>query len=246
LARNLMVLYGRNSVFERLKANPVSIKKIFLQDSFAVPHIEELIKTNNIPRERLPSRQLSRIKHAKDLQGIIARIDRFKYFPFDDLLNQPDNRQLVLIFLDNINDPQNLGVIIRTAACFGGFAVIIPKFEACEVNETVLHVASGGENYVPVSMVANLSSAIIAAKEYGYWIVGAEVSDEAEDINRISLPFPLGLVLGSEGKGIRYGVKKRLDIKAHIPMNGAALSFNVSMACAIFCHEISKQREVSL
>ncbi|MEA3560927.1 MAG: 23S rRNA (guanosine(2251)-2'-O)-methyltransferase RlmB [Candidatus Omnitrophota bacterium] len=244
MARNFMLLYGRNSVFERLKTNSKTIRKILLQDNFNVPRIEKLIKTNNIPVERLSSSQLANLKHAKDLQGIAARVDRFEYIPFDDLLNKPKNEQLALIFLDRINDPHNLGVIIRTAACFGGFGVVIPKFEACEVNETVLHVASGGENYTPVSIVTNLSNAVIKVGKSGYWIVGAVVSEKAEDIGKVSLPFPLGLVLGSEGGGIRYGLEKHLDIKAHIPMQGARLSFNVNMACAIFCHEICKQRGI--
>ena len=242
--KDLMVLYGRNSVFERLTANPASIKNIFLQDGFNVRQIEKSIKANKIPIEYLSSQRLTSIKHSKDLQGIVARIDRFRYTRFDDLLDRPEDKQLTLVFLDRINDPQNLGVIIRILACFGEFAVIIPEFEACEVNETVLHVASGGENYVPVSMVSNLSNAIIAAKESGYWILGAEANENLEDINKVSLPFPLGLVLGSEGKGIRHGVQKRLDLKAHIPMRGAKISFNVSMACAIFCNEIVKQRKV--
>lgn len=237
-----MILYGKNPVLERLKTNPNTIRKICLQDNFNVPSIEELIKANNIPVERLPFSKLANIRQTKDLQGIIARVDKFKYIPFDDLLNQAQNEQLTLIFLDRINDPQNLGSIIRTVACFGGFAIIIPEFGACEVNETVLHVASGGENYISIAMVSNLSKSIIAAKEYGYWIVGADVSDEAEDINEVSLPFPLGFVLGSEGEGIRYGVQKHLDIKVRIPMRGANLSFNVVVACAIFCHEIIKKQ----
>lgn len=239
---DLMLLYGKNSVLERLKRNPASIGKISLQDNFALSSIEELIKANNIPVERLPSRELARIKPAKDLQGIVARVDRFEYTAFDDLLSRPQDRRLTLIFLDRINDPHNLGVIIRTVACFGETALVVPKFKACEVNETVLHVASGGENYVPVALVSNLSNAIIKAKGRGYWIMGAVLESEAEDINKISLPSPLALVLGSEGEGIRYGIQKHLDIKARIPMKGAKLSFNVNMACAIFCHEISKQK----
>jgi len=238
-----MLLYGKNSIFERLKANPASIKNICLQDSFIVPHIiEELIKLNNIPVERLSGNRLSRVKPAKDLQGIVARIDAFKYAPVDDLLNQPKGKQLTLIFLDRINDPHNLGVIIRTVACFGGMALIIPEFKACGVNETVLHVASGGENYINISKVPNISNAIIKAKKRGYWIAGAVISDDSEDVNKISFPFPLGLVLGSEGEGIRYGIQKNLDIKVRIPMGGAKLSFNVNMACGILCHEICKQR----
>ena len=263
MAGNMMVLYGKNSVTERLKANPKSIRKVFLQENFTVPDIEKLIKANNISTEHLSPRALSRIKPAKDLQGIAAKVDRFEYTSFYDLFtplekdadkvgagkensltgfNQTIHKQLTLIFLDRIYDPQNLGAIIRTAACFGGLAVVIPRYKACEVNETVLHVASGGENYISVSMVSNLSNAIIAAKERGYWIVGAEVGDDAEDINKASMPFPLGIVLGSEGQGVRYGVGKHLDLKVRIPMKGARLSFNVTMACAIFCHEIAKAR----
>lgn len=241
--KNSTMLYGRNSVFERLKTNPQTIKKIFLQDNFNVPHIEKLIKEKSIPLERLPHQGLERIKHAKDLQGIVASVDKFQYVPFDDLLNSSKDKQLTLLFLDRINDPHNLGVIIRTAACFGRLAVIIPKFEACEVNETVQHVASGGENYVPISMVTNLTDAIIDAKAHGYWIMGTVIADDSKDINKVDFPFPLGIVLGSEGKGIRHGLQKYLDIRVRIPMKGAKLSFNVNIACAILCHEISKQRD---
>ena len=242
MAKNTMILYGRNSVFERLKADPKSISKILVREDLDIPHIEKLIHKNNIPAERLTAEGLNRMKPAGDLQGIIAKVDKFKYACFDDFLEQGKDERLTLIFLDRIYDPHNLGAIIRSAACFGRFAVVIPEFKACEVTEAVLHVASGGENYTPVSKVKNLSNAIIAAKKQGYWIMGGVLSDNTKYINEISLPFPLALVLGSEGEGVRYGVEKQLDIKARIPMQGARLSFNVAMAAAIFCHEISKQR----
>jgi 23S rRNA (guanosine2251-2'-O)-methyltransferase len=183
------------------------------------------------------------MRPAKDLQGVLARVDKFKYTSFEDLLSCEPSKRPTFIFLDRINDPQNLGVIIRTAACFGGFAIVIPKFEACEVTEAVLHVACGGENHIPVSMVHNLTQAIIAAKECGYWIAGGVVDAEAEELQAIDLPFPLSLVLGFEGKGIRPGVGKQLDVKARIPMQGAELSFNVAMACSVFCYEITRQRK---
>ncbi|MBN2120810.1 MAG: 23S rRNA (guanosine(2251)-2'-O)-methyltransferase RlmB [Candidatus Omnitrophica bacterium] len=238
--KDTMLLYGKNSVIERLKKNPRSINKIFLRDNYDEPDLERLIKNRGLSLERVSAKRLEKIKHSKDLQGIVASVDKFGYADFDDLLDSPEKRSF--IFLDRINDPQNLGVIIRTAACFGDFNVVIPKFEACPVTEAVLHVASGAENYIPVSMVTNLTQAMLEAKKKGFWIVGGVVSEEAEYINRISLPFPLGLVLGFEGKGIRYGVEKHLDIKARIPMKGTGLSFNVAVACAIFCYEIVRQR----
>ncbi len=238
-----MLLYGRISVFERLKANPASIKKVLLQDNITLPNIENLIEKNSIPLERLPSHQLKRIKPAKDLQGVVAKVDKFRYASFENLSTEVQNKKISLILLDRINDPQNFGAIIRTAACFGGFAIVIPQFNACGVTEAVLHVASGGENYIPVSMVTNLSTSIRQIKKHGCWIVGALASDDACDVDKTSFPFPLGLVLGSEGEGIRYGIQKHLDLKVRIPMKGARLSFNVGVACAIFCYEISKQRK---
>ncbi len=236
-----MLLYGKNSVFERLKANPKSIRKIFLQDDFSAPHIESLMKARNIPVSRVSEKEIYKIKRADNLQGIIAEINQFSYVPFDEIISKTSQKRLSLICLDSISDPQNLGAIIRTLACFGGFAAVIPRHDSCEVNETVLHVASGGDNYVPVSMVTNLSSALRQAKEAGYWISGSLV-DGGEDIRKVSLPFPLCLVLGSEGKGLRPGIEKQLELKLNLPMKGAALSFNVSIACAIFCYEIDKQQ----
>ena len=239
MAKNSMLLYGRNSVLERLKADPQSIIKIFIQDKLRLPQIERLIQERRIPVERLSSAKLFKIKPSRDLQGVIARVKRFQYADFKRLLEN----KLTPIFLDRINDPQNLGAIIRTAACLGGFAVVIPQFNACGVTEAVLHVASGGENFVPVSMVSNIAQAIISAKKKGYWIMGAVVEPGARALNKIDLPFPLGIVLGSEAGGIRYGVQKQLDLKACIPMRGAGLSFNVAIACSIFCYELCRIRE---
>jgi 23S rRNA (guanosine2251-2'-O)-methyltransferase len=235
-----MYLYGKNSVLERLKVNSASIKKIFLQENLNLAAIEQLIKQHRIPLERLRPAQLERIKKADNLQGIVAKINEYKYVSLEELLGQ--EKKLTLLFLDRIYDPQNLGAIIRTAACFGNFAVVIPKHKACAVNDTVIHVAQGGENYTPVSMVSNLTNAIISAKKSGYWIMGATVNKNSQELNKISMPFPLGVVFGSEGEGLRYGVDKYVDIRAQIPMALAKLSFNVSIACAIFCYETDRQR----
>jgi 23S rRNA (guanosine2251-2'-O)-methyltransferase len=237
-----MYLYGKNSVQERLKAHPESIHKIYVLENFRDPEIKGLIGSLQIPVAKVSERDLLRIKSADRLQGIVAEVDKFKYTPFDELLHLPATERLSLVFLDSLNDPHNLGTIMRTAACLSGFAIVIPEHGSCEVNDTVIHVASGGENYVPVSKVTNLTTALIEAKKAGYWAAGT-VTEGGEDINKVSLPFPLCLVLGSEGTGIRYGLQKHLDLKITLPMKGAQLSFNVAMACAIFCHEIAKQRE---
>ncbi|MBU2044657.1 MAG: 23S rRNA (guanosine(2251)-2'-O)-methyltransferase RlmB [Candidatus Omnitrophica bacterium] len=233
-------LYGKNSVFERLKNSPQTIRKIFLKNDFKLPQVEELIKLNKIPTEHLSPDRLWRIKPVS-CGGIIAQVDNFQYSYLEDLILKPKNELLSLIFLDRIFDPQNLGAIIRICACFGSFGVVIPKHKACEVTETVLHVACGGENFVPVAMVSNLSNALLKAKEAGYWAAGTVVQG-GSDIAKSKLPYPLCLILGSEGKGMRYGLSKHIDTALNIPMPGADISFNVTAACAIFCYEIIRQK----
>ncbi len=236
-----MYLYGKNSVLERLLANPTSIKKVFLQENFSSERIPGLARGAGIPIARVTERALKKLKNADRLQGVLAQVDNFDYADFDGLLHNSPGKNLSFICVDSINDPHNLGSILRTAACFGGFAVVIPRHGSCEVTDAVMHVASGGENFVPVSMVNNLSTALVKAKRAGHWIVGTVVENGTE-INKVSFPFPLCLVLGSEGKGIRHGIEKQLELKVRLPMRGAALSFNVAMACAIFCHEINRQK----
>ena len=239
--KNRMLLYGKNAVLERLKANPESIKKVFLREDYDTESIIKLINDLKVPFVSVPPKKFMKMKRADRVQGVIAEVDNFQYIPFRDLLSRPKGKQLSFIFLDEINDPQNLGVIMRSAACFGGFGIVIPKHGACPINDTVLHVASGGENFVPVSIVTNLTQALMEAKKAGYWAIGAVV-EGGEDIAGVTIPYPVCLVMGSEGRGLRPGLLNQLELKVTLPMKGASLSFNVAIACAIFCHEIVKQR----
>jgi len=246
-----MLLYGKNSIKERLRVNPRTVKRIFLEESFDDPSLSEFLRKQRIPLKRVSRRELFRIKPAEKLQGIIAEVSEFEYTPLEDFFRPSSLRpseadvfssaRPTVVFLDRIEDPQNLGGIIRTAACFGGFGLVLPRHHSCQVNETVLHVASGGENYVPIALVTNLSAALQQAKKAGYWIAGSTVRG-GSDIRSVSLPFPLALVLGSEGKGMRQGLDKLLELKLSLPMSGAPLSFNVAIACAMFCYEITRQR----
>jgi 23S rRNA (guanosine2251-2'-O)-methyltransferase len=241
MARNFMLLYGKKSVFERLKMNPASVKKVYMQDRTRIPHIEKLIHTYAIPVERISARRIENMKRAKNLQGIIARVDRFRHTPYEELLSLSEQEKLILVFLDRINDPQNLGVILRSLACFGGYAVIIPEKGACMITEAVLHVACGGENYIRIAKVQDLGDAIISAKSHGYWIMGA-MADTGKSIHTVSMKFPLGLILGAEAEGISPKLKQLIDAMVHIPMPGIGLSLNVGMACAVFAYEINRQR----
>ncbi|MBU1871595.1 MAG: RNA methyltransferase, partial [Candidatus Omnitrophica bacterium] len=169
-------------------------------------------------------------------------VENFIYTTFAELLENCLKKQIVIIFLDNLTDPQNLGSIIRTTACMGGFAIAIPKHDSCKITDTVLHVASGGENYTPLCVVGNTAKTLVEAKRSGCWIAGS-ILKGGTNIDAAELAFPLCLVMGSEGKGIREGLIKHLDFKITLPMKGAHLSFNVAVATALFSYEISRQRE---
>jgi len=240
-----MLLYGKNSVRERLRSRPDTIQRVFLEESFDDQSIVSLLHKHRLPVKKVPYRELLRIKSAEKLQGVIAEVDDFQYADYQDIIAAAQERKSTPLYLDNIDDPQNLGAMIRTTACFGNFSLIIPKHNACPITETVLHVASGGENYVRISRVTNMSAALESAKEAGIWIAGTVV-EGGEDIRRVQLPFPLGVVLGSEGKGVRPGVSKVVELKVRLPMFGSPLSFNVSIACGIICYEIVRQSGVGL
>jgi len=238
-------LYGKNSVLERLIAKPESIKTVYIQDNFNAPHIVKLIRSKGIPCRQVREKELLKIKRADRLQGIVAEVERFSYTEFNQLIAEKDKGRLSLIFLDDINDPHNLGSILRITACAGGFGLVIPKHSSCEINDTVMHVASGGENYTPVSMVSNTLNSLTSAKQNGYWIAGTVV-EGGENVQKIDLPHPLAIVFGSEGGGIKPAIRKHLDLSITLDMKGAKLSLNVAMAAAIFCYEINRQKEAFL
>jgi 23S rRNA (guanosine2251-2'-O)-methyltransferase len=235
-------LYGKNSIAERVRVRPESIRNVFVLESFKEGAFIDHIKSKGVQVENVSESRLMRIKRADRMQGIVAEVDPFSYNPIDELITQARAEGRTILCLDSINDPHNLGSIIRIAACFGRFSIVIPRYGACEVTDAVMHVASGGENYVPIAMVNNLTHVFDAVKEAGF-TVACTIVESGEDIHTTGLPFPLCLALGSEGKGIRRGLKKYCDLAVRIPMQGAQLSFNVAVASAIFCHEIAKQRE---
>lgn len=237
-----MKLFGKNQVYERLKANPQSIKQIYLLKNSDLKSIADFARQNNIDCIYLEPGKFVELSGEKHSQGVIAEIEEFTYSDLDELLALPKEEKYTLIAISNINDPQNLGSILRSAACFGGLALVLPKHRSVQITETVLKVACGGENYVPVVQVTNLIPAIEKAKESGYWIVGG-VTENGENLSNFKLPFPLCLVIGSEGEGIRKGILSHLDYQVTIPMRGKVLSLNTAVASAVFFYEISRQRQ---
>jgi 23S rRNA (guanosine2251-2'-O)-methyltransferase len=236
-----MRLYGKRPVIERLKAAPQTIRALTIQQEGDASDLVRAAKAAGRTFDSVPKREF--VKLAKDLhtQGVLAEVEEFRYVPLEELLKATEPRP-ILFLLDRITDPQNVGNILRTVACLGGIGLILPKHDSVEVNETVLRVACGAENYVEVARVTNLVQASEKAKKAGYWIAGA-VASGGTPLPQVQWPWPIALVLGSEGGGIRPGLAKHLDLKVTLPMPGAALSFNVATAAALLAYEIRIRRQ---
>ena len=236
-----MMIYGKNPVLERLRANPDSIKELYLQKRTDLSAIVREAKSKNISFKSIEKDELFKlVGTAAHSQGVAAEIEDFKYVEFDKLIKDSLDGNIIMVFLDGITDPQNLGSIIRTVACLGGFSLVLPKFRSATVNETVLRVANGGENYIEISVVDNVATSLNKIREKGIKIAGASL-ESTKNLYDLDLSHPFALVIGAEGKGIRPGVEKNLDIDFFIPMNGAELSFNAGVSVAIITSEISRK-----
>ncbi|MBP9854409.1 MAG: RNA methyltransferase [Candidatus Omnitrophica bacterium] len=238
-----MRIYGKNPVIERLRANPASINAITIQRDFKeADYIHKKAKQRGIPVRVVDKSMILKMTRNSNAQGVIADLTDYEYVAYDEMLEYALKKKRVVLFLDELNDPQNLGAIIRSLGCFGHFSLALPTHKSVEVTESVLRVASGGENYVQIAKVGNINKAIRAAKELGFHIVGA-VPTDGEPIEEVKFQFPLGLVIGSEQKGIRDIIEKELDQRVSIPMHVNTVTFNAAAATTIVCYEINRQRK---
>lgn len=235
-----MRLYGKRPVLERLRTAPQTIRRLSIQQETDASEVVRAAQGARVPFTSVSKQEFAKQSEGLHAQGVLAEVEEFRYAELEDFLRQPEPRP-TLFFLDRITDPQNFGAILRTVACFGRIAVVIPKHDSVEVNETVLRVACGAENYVPVARITNLVRAAELAKKAGYWIAGAAVGD-GSPLPTADWPTPLAVVLGSEGEGIRPGLEKQMDLTLTLPMPGAPLSFNVATAAALIAYEITRRR----
>ena len=237
-----MRLFGKNPVIERLRSNPKSIQKIHLQQGMPeLSSIRKKAKQNNIPVVNVPKSKMDKMSRHVNAQGVMVNVHDFEGMEYTELLEVALSKQRTLVFLDGLNDPQNLGSIFRSLGCFGHFSVVIPTHKSVSVTETVLRIASGGENHIHFAEVPNMVKAIRKAKEEGFTIAGTGIKD-GESLMETQFHFPLGFVMGSEQKGLRPVVQDEVDLVLTIPMLMERLSFNVAHATTIVAYEITKQR----
>lgn len=242
----MRVIYGVNPVMEALRS-PDRIERIMIADSRADKTAFEVIKTSKgkgIDVKKVPNEEIDRLTGTRKHQGIAAvLIGEFVYKDIEDLISiwKRSNELAFFLILDSIQDPQNLGSLIRTANAAGMHGIIIPKDRATEVTPAVVKASAGATEHVAIARETNLTRAIERLKEENVWIAGIE-ADCREDIYTEDLKRDLAIVVGSEGKGIRRLVRESCDFCLSIPMAGKVNSLNAAQAGAVAMFEARRQR----
>ncbi len=239
-----LTIEGRNAVLEAFRSGK-TIDKLFVQDGCQDGIVNTIKREarkqdaviNYVKKERLD--QMSETGHH---QGVIAFAAAYAYAEVEDILAaaREKGEDPFIFLLDNIEDPHNLGAIIRTANLAGAHGVIIPKRRACGLTSAVLRASAGALNYTPVAKVTNLAAVIEDLKKEGLWFVCAQMGGES--MYRLNLTGPIGLVIGNEGDGVSRLVQEKCDFTASIPMHGDIDSLNASVAAGVLAYEIVRQR----
>ena len=235
-----MKVEGKNPIRELINSGK-SIDKVFVQDKIADTEIRAWVreaKSRHAKVEWVDKKVLDKISETGHHQGIIAEVTDFEYADFDAIINQ--QKDLLLILLDGLEDPHNLGSVIRVAECSGADAIVVPARHSVLVNETVIRVSAGASAYVPVCKVGNLNSAIEQMKEHGVWVYGADM--DGEDMHSVNLKGSIAIVIGAEGKGLSHHTRELCDQIVSIPMHGKVNSLNASVSAGILVYEALRQR----
>jgi 23S rRNA (guanosine2251-2'-O)-methyltransferase len=240
------VLYGFHAVGVRLKTAPSSILELYVDPTRRDARMRQFVERAQEANLRLieaDSVRLSRLCGSHGHQGVVARVDALSQArTLDDLLDQlPVGTVPLLLVLDGVTDPHNLGACLRVADGAGAHALIAPKDHAVGINATVAKVASGAAETVPYFMVTNLARTLNELKERSIWVIGTS-DDAPQTLYQADLKGPLALVLGAEGAGMRQLTRKTCDSLVSLPMRGAVESLNVSVASGICLYEAVRQR----
>ncbi|MEJ8752226.1 23S rRNA (guanosine(2251)-2'-O)-methyltransferase RlmB [Lagierella sp. ICN-221743] len=240
------LIYGRNACLEAL--NTGKVEELYIQKGNLKGSIEKVIgraKNKNVIIKTVDKKTLDNMANGQVHQGVIASISSFEYSSVDDILNEAKNRNEdpFIVILDEIEDPHNLGAIIRSCETAGVHGVIIPKRRSASINSTVYKSSAGACNYLKVAKVTNINRTIDELKEKNIFVYGTD-GDAKSYYNKINLTGPIAIVIGNEGKGISMQIKKNCDDLIKIPMRGKITSLNASNACAVVCYEVLRQRDV--
>lgn len=240
------IIYGKNPVREAITSGK-TINKIYTQGSTKELYdIIKLAKDKKIVVVESEKAKLDKMCNGKNSQGIVASVTDYEYFTIDDILEEAQKRgePPFIMILDKIEDPHNLGAIIRTCECMGVHGIIIQKRNACQVTDTVEKVSAGACSFVKVARVTNITESIKYLKEKGLWIYGLDM-EGSETVYNTKFDGAIGIVVGNEGSGISRLVKDNCDFMINIPMTGNINSLNASVSSAISIYEVVRQKNLS-
>jgi 23S rRNA (guanosine2251-2'-O)-methyltransferase len=238
------IIYGLNPITEALRGSR-RIYELFIAGSSSDKRIEKLLKLaaeRNVPVRQREKGDLGRLCGTEHHQGVALKVEPFPYADFDDVVAKAKEAgDGLILVLDSVQDPHNLGALIRSAACAGAHAVVIPKDRAVGVTAVAEKASAGAVATVPVAQVTNITQALEELKKAGFWVFGADGAAKAT-LYQQDFTGPVALVIGGEGEGIRPLVRKACDQLVMIPMQGGVNSLNASVAGGILLFEVVRQR----
>ena len=233
-------VYGKNVVSSMLK-DKRDILTLFLLEGRRDSEIVNLAKSQNIRIRYVSKAELDRLVSGNH-QGYVAEVKEYRTYSIEEITDSiPEGKLPLIVALDSLQDPHNLGAILRTMSCVGGDGVIIEKNRSVSLNGTVAKVSVGAIDKVKVAQVTNLAQTLRKLKDMGYWVIGTDVN-QAQDYRRIRYDMPVVLVIGAEGSGMRRLIGETCDLKVKLPMEGDIGSLNASVACGILLYQIYSQR----
>ena len=240
------IIAGRIPVLEALKAGTIIEKILILYGvkGGAIDRIKDIAKQNRIPCMEVGKQKFRDLASDTTTQGVVAVVGSKGYVETDDIIGSAEalKEPPFILVLDEIEDPHNLGALVRTAECSGVHGIIIPKHHAASVNQTVSKTSAGASEYILVAKVPNIANTLDELKKKGLWVVGTDPSAQ-KLYTEIDYSGPIAIVIGNEGKGIRPLVKEKCDFMARIPLYGKIESLNVSVAGALIMFEVLRQRK---
>ena len=236
--KDINLIYGKNPVIEAINAKKAL--KVFLVHNFNDQKVINLIRDNKLPVVNISPNEMEKMCDGGVHQGLAAELKPYQTVSLEEIIIKASKKnKKIIVMLDNINDPHNLGAILRSADVFEAAGIVLPKHNSVSLNATVAKTSAGAINYVPVAVVNNLNQAIKTLKEEGYWVVSTDGSATI-DYSSIKYDFPVVVVIGSEGKGVSPLVLKNSDYVVKIPQFGHVNSLNASVAAGILLAEVHK------
>lgn len=239
------MIAGKHSVLEALRSGR-TINKIWIAENAQKHHVGPVMneaKAAGIIVQTTDKRKLDQMAEGVQHQGIVAQVAAYAYVEVDELIARAKSKgeQPFLLILDEIEDPHNLGSILRTADCTGVHGIIIPKRRSVGLTATVSKTSAGAVEYVPVARVTNLAQTIDELKEQGVWVAGTDVEAD-QSFYRTDFTMPIAIVIGNEGRGVGRLIKQKCDFLVKLPMFGHVNSLNASVAASVFMYEVVRQR----